>query len=219
LKRALDSAILAMLLALAACAGATAPPVSPQGATPAATAPPPPAQPASGAPPAPSATAPATAPAPAATNEAVEMKGPVPTAMADDLRALGLDAARLPPIEQLDARALRGVMKLFARSLGVRCGDCHEQGDFSAPTPRKKIAAKMWNEFVAKLSLRAGSPLFCDSCHQGRLKQLDRRDLKALSKWMDGHFVDELARIDGHPHDCETCHVDMEMHLLALWSR
>jgi len=62
------------------------------------------------------------------------MKAPIPTAMIDDLRALGLDAKNLPPIEKLEPRTLRGVMKLMAKSLGVRCGDCHQEGDFAAPT-------------------------------------------------------------------------------------
>ena len=147
------------------------------------------------------------------------MKGPIPTAFTDDLRALGIDTTHPPRLDKLDARSLRGVMKLFARSLGVRCADCHEEHDFAAPTPRKKIATHMWNEFVAKLTLQGGSPLFCDSCHQGRTKLLDRRDKKALSTWMDDHFVSELARADGRSNDCETCHVDMEMHLLAAWTQ
>jgi hypothetical protein len=153
----------------------------------------------------------------------VEMKTPVASAMVDDLRALGLDAKNLPPIEKLEPRTLRGVMKLMAKSLGVRCGDCHQEGDFAAPTRRKKIAAHMWDEFAAKLSTGdgqgAGAPVFCDSCHQGRVTLLDRRDKKALSKWMDDNFVARLARRDGKSEECESCHVDMEMHFLAQWGQ
>jgi hypothetical protein len=145
------------------------------------------------------------------------MKDPVPSAMADDLRALGLDPRSLPPIAKLEPRTLRGVMKLFTRSLGVKCGDCHQEGDFAAPTRRKKIAAHMWDDFAARLSLADGTPLFCDSCHQGRKQLLDRRDKKALSQWMDAAFVARFARRDGKATECETCHVDMEMHLLAKW--
>ncbi len=148
------------------------------------------------------------------------MKSPVPSAFADDLRALGLDPAKLPPLHKLSPKALRGVMKLLAKSLGVKCGDCHEEGDFAAMTRRKKIAAKMWDEFVAELSFQDDSqPLFCDSCHQGRVKQLDRTDKKALGKWMDANFVARLKRKDGRDHDCETCHVGWEMRLLATWSK
>ena len=148
-----------------------------------------------------------------------EMKSPVPTAMQAELRALALDPASLPPIEKLDAKALRGVMKLIAKSLGAKCADCHAEGDFASPTPRKKVAAKMWDEFVVKLTFAAdGSPLFCDSCHQRRQKWLDRTDKKALAKWMDGNLVTGLKRKDEKDHDCETCHVDMEMHLVRQWA-
>jgi hypothetical protein len=148
--------------------------------------------------------------------------------MVGELSAIGLDAAHLPPLEKVDPKALRRVMKLFARALGAKCGDCHasasqEQGagqaggDFAAPTRRKKIAAKMWDELAVKLQMSDGSPLFCDSCHQGRIVQLDRTDKKALGRWMDANFVDKLKRRDGLDHGCETCHVDMEMHLLTKW--
>ena len=153
----------------------------------------------------------------------VEMKAPMPSAMADDLRALGLDAKNLPPIEKLEPRTLRGVMKLIAKSLGVRCGDCHQEGDFAAPTRRKRIAAHMWDQFAAKLAVSDGQgqtgPLFCDSCHQGRTTLLDRRDKKALGKWMDANFVATLTRKDGKSEECESCHVDMEMHFLAQWGQ
>jgi hypothetical protein len=147
----------------------------------------------------------------------VEMKMPIPSAMVDELKALGLDVKSLPPIGRLEPRTLRGVMKLFARSLGVKCGDCHQEGDFAAPTRRKKIAAHMWDDFVAKLSLSDGAPLFCDSCHQGRVQLLDRRDKKALSQWMDDAFVAKLVGKDAKATECETCHVDMDMHFLAKW--
>jgi len=145
------------------------------------------------------------------------MKAPVPSALVADLQALGLDAKSLPPIERLEPRTLRGVMKLLAKSLGAKCGDCHQEGDFAAPTRRKKIAARMWNDFAGKLAMSDGGPLFCDSCHQGRIVQIDRRDKKALSRWMDDNFVAKLARKDGRTHECETCHVDMDMHFLAKW--
>jgi hypothetical protein len=153
----------------------------------------------------------------------VEMKSPVPSAMVGELAAMGLDASHLPPLEKVDPKALRRVMKLFARALGAKCGDCHTVqegqagGDFAAPTRRKKIAARMWDELAVKLQMSDGSPLFCDSCHQGRIVQLDRTDKKALGRWMDANFVDKLKRRDGREHDCETCHVDMEMHLLTKW--
>jgi hypothetical protein len=151
------------------------------------------------------------------TTVPVELKSPVATAMAADLQVLGLDAKNLPPIERLEPKVLRAVMKLMARSLGAKCADCHQEGDFAASTRRKKIAARMWDDFAAKLAMADGSALFCDSCHQGRIQQLDRHDKKALAKWMDDNFVAKLQRKDGNSHECETCHVDMEMHILSKW--
>ena len=77
----------------------------------------------------------------------------------------------------------------------------------------------MWNEFLVKLSAEDGTPLFCDSCHEGRVHYLDRRDKKALAAWMDAHFVAKLARKDGKEHGCETCHVNMDMTFLTAWGR
>jgi hypothetical protein len=147
------------------------------------------------------------------------MKALMPSAMVGDLQALGIDAKNLPPMDKLDPKALRGVMKLLTRSLGAKCGDCHSEGDFAAPTKRKKIAARMWSEFAAKLTTADGSPVFCDSCHQGRIVQLDRRDKKALGKWMEANFVDRLKRKDGKTQECESCHVDWEMQFLSKWGQ
>ena len=147
-----------------------------------------------------------------------EMEPLRPSALDADLHALGLDPSHLPPIERLDPTTLRRVMKLMAKSLGIKCAGCHQEGDFAAPTRRKKIASRMWDEFVAKLVTVDGSPFFCDSCHQGRVEVLDRGDGKALEKWMDENFVAKLARRDQAVHDCETCHVDMNMHFLANWA-
>jgi hypothetical protein len=216
---------LALTLAVlaAACGGALAPASAPEPAPGASSAPE--SAPASAPAPAPapasaSALAPAPAPAPApasALAPTVEMKPPVASTLTDSVRALGLDPKRLPPLAKLEPRALRGVMKLFAKSLGIKCGDCHQAGDFAAPTRRKTIATHMWDDFVAKLALADGSPVFCDSCHQGRVEQLDRSDKKLLSKWMDDNFVQRLARLDGQGTSCETCHVDMEMKLFEKW--
>jgi len=216
-----------LVVALAACGGGAA--MAPVGvsspeATPTASpsdrdasaAPPPPT---SGAAPSPSATAIASAASPPTSLAPAEMKGPIASALGADLTALGLDPTNLPPIERIEPRALRGVMKLIARSLGARCDDCHTVGDFAAPTRRKKIAARMWNEFAAGLTLADGSPLFCDSCHQGRIKLLDRSDKKALGKWMQASFVDGIKRKDGQAQKCESCHVDWNMTFLSTWAR
>jgi len=214
----LHGVLAAGLTAGMACGGEAGmtPPSQPPGAAPAPAA--------SVATPSASAATPALAPATLATAATpptahVAMRAPVPSTLGADLQALGIDPRDLPPMEKLDPKALRGVMKLLARSLGARCSDCHTEGDFAAATRRKKIAARMWNEFAAKLTTAEGSPIFCDSCHQGRIVQLDRTDKTALAKWMDASFVDGLRWKDGKAEECESCHVDMEMHFLALWGR
>jgi hypothetical protein len=206
-----------MMLVLAACGGGVGQTSGPQA----------PPQPFASAPQAASAASSALAPAASSGAPAVagilappiEMKSPMASAIVADLQALGLDAKNLPPIEKLEPKVLRSVMKSLAKALGVRCGDCHQEGDFAAPTRRKRIAAHMWDEFAGKLAMADGSPLFCDSCHQGRIQLLDRHDKKALSKWMDANFVDKLQRKDGKSHECETCHHDMDMQFLSKWGQ
>lgn len=127
--------------------------------------------------------------------------------MAGELRDAGLDPSRLPALAALEPAKLRKVMPLFARALGAKCSDCHLD-DPRAPTPRKKIAEKMWNDYVRVLDTKDGSPVFCDVCHRGRRTFLDRRDETALARWMDQNFGRDLRRKDGIPHDCPMCHGD-----------
>lgn len=147
------------------------------------------------------------------------MKPVAASTMLADVQAIGIDLKKAPQLAKLEPEKLRKVMKLFAKSLGAKCADCHAD-DMAAPTPRKKIAEKMWNEFVVKLSMIDGSPVFCDSCHQGRSLQLDRHDKKALSGWMDDNFVAKMKRRDGKEHECATCHGDPpEFKFLEAWKK
>ena len=148
---------------------------------------------------------------------AKEMNPPAASVMLSDLQTLGLDPASLSPIEKIEPRALRRVMKVLAKSLGARCTDCHLDGDFAAMTRRKRIAAKMWDEFVVNFTMADGSAIFCDSCHKGRILQLDRSDKKLLESEMDANFVHGLKRKDGADIACETCHVARDMHFLEKW--
>lgn len=186
-------------LAAAACGGGLptpdvpgVPSALPSGATP--------LPPASGA----ASVAPSAAP-PAG---AVVMKPIVATTMTAELTAIGLDPKKLPPIEKLEPEKLRKVMKTFTKALGVQCNGCHNAEDFKAPTPKKKIAARMWNDFARGLTMADGGPVYCDSCHQGRMLSLDHKDKKVLSGWMQAEFVDKLKRTDKKEHGCETCHGD-----------
>jgi hypothetical protein len=141
-----------------------------------------------------------------------------PSKLDADLRAVGLDPLKLPALDSLDRVTLGRVMKTFTTSLGIACNGCHDLDDFSLPTPRKRVAEKMWNEFARVLETDDGQPLYCDGCHQGRLFLLDRSDKKLIAQYMDDVFVGKLKRIDGKDHDCGTCHGDPpEFHFLDEW--
>lgn len=193
-----------VLATLAACGPAegpkpqspapTASPTAPSTATPA---------------PSPSPTAAATsAPtAPSPATAVIPMKPIAASTMEGKLREIGLDPAALQPLNKLDPKTLRDVMNTFTKALGVQCKYCHEK-DFKAPTPMKKIATHMWNDFTRHLAMEGGGAVYCDSCHAGRTQLLDRRDLAALGTWMEDNYVDKLKRADKKDHTCDTCHGD-----------
>jgi hypothetical protein len=151
------------------------------------------------------------------------------------LSSAGLDPKNLPALDKLGKDNLKPVMHSFADSLGVQCSECHAPAmktgpsatapapgpamgmgdmggmksspyDFDVWTPNKRIAAKMWSEFVQKLSFANGDPLYCDSCHQQRAKFLDRSDDDKLGQWMHDNFVAKLVQKNGQPVECATCH-------------
>lgn len=144
--------------------------------------------------------------APIAAPPAASLRPVAPTRLAAELEALGLDARKLPRLDGLEPDALRGVMKLFAQSLGVACSACHRDDDFRAPTEAKALAAAMWNDWTRGLSMASGEPLFCDSCHHGSATILDRGDARAVAAWMNDELVGRLRRVDAAPHGCPTCH-------------
>lgn len=149
------------------------------------------------------------------------MKAVVASSMAADLKALGLDPKALPPLNKIPPDKMRPLMMTFKKALGVECTGCHDAANFKAPTPHKKIAAKMWDQFTRALAMEnANDVLYCDSCHQGSMEFLDRHDKKAISAWMDANFVSKLKRADKKDHSCETCHGDpFEPKFLASWAK
>ena len=167
---------------------------------------------------------PATPTAPTPPAAPVPMKGPTPTAFDAQLTAIGLDPANLPPLGKLAPEQLRKVMPLFAKSLGTKCEGCHG-ASFDQRTPEMNVAEQMWNHFSQELTLRDGGPLFCDSCHHGRAKVLDRRDTEKLAVWMDENYATKLARkaIGAQAiraeHACPTCHGEpAEMRFIRFWA-
>jgi hypothetical protein len=164
-----------------------------------------------------SVTSPATSASASAPPNATATKPPGPsappkpvsaTAMEAELREIGLDPKALPVLNKLSPDQLRKVMKTFTRALGVQCNACHNTQDFHAPTPNKKIATHMWNDFSRSLAMSDDKPIYCDSCHGGREHFLDRKDLQAVAAFMQENYADKLKRVDKKDHGCETCHGD-----------
>lgn len=187
--------------ALYACGGGDAKVVDPSGVGTAPTAS------ASGTP----SSAPSAAATPAGTGSAAAGGGSVgstqlvkPSTMVADLTAMGLDLKNLPPLDKLKPEQMRKVMTTFTKALGWQCKDCHGTGKFEAPTPMKNVTTHMWNEFVKGITFDGG-PLYCDSCHQGKAKYLDKSDKKALGAWMDQEFDKKMKRGSAN-QTCASCH-------------
>lgn len=140
----------------------------------------------------------------------------------DSLKSLGLDPAALPTLDKLSPEQLRKVMGLFSKSLGVDCKFCHKSGDFKAVTNNKKVAERMWNEWVHGVSLKTGaneSPMFCDSCHQGKAEFLDKSDHDALATWMKTELVERMHKSDAEM-SCASCHgKPFDGHFLEKWEK
>jgi hypothetical protein len=148
------------------------------------------------------------------------MKSPSGSAMAEDLKKLGIDPLHPPALNKLSPDVMRKLMPTFAKSLGVKCDFCHDVNDFKKWTPKKRVASGMWSHFVVGLALEDGAPLYCDSCHGGRAEFLDVHDKKALSAWMDANYVAKLKRVDKKDHSCETCHGDpFDPKFIKAWEK
>jgi hypothetical protein len=140
------------------------------------------------------------------------------SAFAEDLKKLGIDPLKPPPLNKLSPDIMRKLMPTFAKSLGVKCAACHDTDNFKTWTPKKRVASKMWQEFVVGMAMEDGTPLYCDSCHGGHMQFLDRHDKKALSAWMDTNYVKKLKRTDKKEATCEGCHGDpFEPLFLSTW--
>lgn len=148
------------------------------------------------------------------------MKPIVPSTYSDKLVAMGLDPRRLPRLAEMQPDTLRALMDYWSEATGADCFDCHVQGDLKAMTRRKRVAARMWDDWVRGFSSAEGALVFCDSCHQGGLLLVDRRDRKALGRWMDENLVGRLRRRDRGEHGCETCHGEpFDAAFLTKWGQ
>jgi len=129
-----------------------------------------------------------------------------PTEQLHALLAIGLDPERLPRLGDVPGAAMKPLMETFDDSLDACCEDCHVKNDPRAPTKAKRISGEMWQRFTRELVTQDGSPAYCDTCHKGAVRFLDRRDPAALRAWMRDNFVARLRKRDGGAVECATCH-------------
>jgi len=192
------------LAVLAACG--SPPPVT------APVAPPPPAPSASAPPPTASAAAPtasaAAPPPPVAPPAGIGNTVPIqPSKLVEQARKLGVDFKQ--SFAAMPFQQRKKLMPLFVKSLGYDgCTGCHVDGDFEKVTRNMKVARAMWDHFVVGLRDAQGGALFCDSCHGGRAKSLDRANPDGIKKVMETDYQAKLTRADKKPHDCSGCHGD-----------
>lgn len=133
----------------------------------------------------------------------------VASKLAADLKAIGLDLNKLPSLEKMPLATKKKVMPLFQKALGYEgCNGCHAEGDFKKETRNLKIARNMWNSFVVPLREEKGGAIFCDSCHNGKPKILNRSDMTAVGKFMEAEYEDKMSRADKKSHSCGSCHGD-----------
>lgn len=126
-----------------------------------------------------------------------------------ELKKLGFDGKKpIADLEKLDLAAKKKLMPLFTKALGyTECTGCHAaDGDYRTSTRNMKISRKMWSQFVAATRDEKGGMVFCDSCHNGATKVLNRVDHKAIGKFMHENYVDKLTRADKQDNGCATCH-------------
>ena len=146
-----------------------------------------------------------------------------------DLRAIGLDPKKLVPLASMTIDQKKKLMPLFVSSLGYAsgsaagsngqgCAGCHT-ADFEAETTNKAIARQMFDRWSVGLESEGGGTVFCDSCHDGRAKVIDRGDSEALRAFMKTEYQDKLEKHDGEGASCATCHgKDLEIEIFAkVW--
>jgi hypothetical protein len=131
-----------------------------------------------------------------------------PSKLLAAVKALGVDPKK--PLGTIPDAKKKELMKLFVTALGYadkeECGGCHIGDDYERETRNMKVARKMWSEFVMPLRDAQGGAIFCDSCHAGKAKPLDRGNMDALEKMMETDYQGKLTRADKKDHDCSTCH-------------
>jgi hypothetical protein len=145
--------------------------------------------------------------APADDASALSTPLPTPTTFTAKLAAAGLDVNNLPPLHDLPMNQKMKVMRTFNESMGVQCNECHDLSDFSIETKAKENAREVWENISRKVVMADGSAVYCDSCHHGQEKFLDRSQGHAgIVQWMNDNLVQKMKTKNGDPMTCTTCH-------------
>jgi hypothetical protein len=136
-----------------------------------------------------------------------------------ELKKLGFDGKKaMLDLEKMDLPTKKKLMPLFQKALGYdSCNGCHAgDGDYRTSTRNMKVTRKMWSQFVSAMRDDAGGLVFCDSCHNGAERILNRTDKKAVGKFMHEDYVAKLTRADKQSNGCATCHgTPMEPEIIA----
>lgn len=142
------------------------------------------------------------------------------SAMLEDVKKAGIDLKKIPDFDKMPLATKKKLMPLFQKSLGFAdCQGCHVKDDFKAETRNLKITRGMWKHFVVAVRDEKGGAVFCDTCHEGSPKNLDRSDRKAMEKFMEDEYEHKLTKADKKEMECTTCHTDtMEMKIIEkVW--
>jgi hypothetical protein len=142
------------------------------------------------------------------------------SAMLEDAKKAGLDLKKIPDFDKMPLATKKKLMPLFQKAMGYAdCQGCHVKDDYKAETRHLKITRGMWKHFVVEVRDEKGGAVFCDSCHEGSDKNLDRSDRKAMEKFMEDEYEHKLTRADKKEMECTTCHTDtMEMKIIEkVW--
>jgi hypothetical protein len=104
------------------------------------------------------------------------------------------------------------IMQGVSKALGVGCDHCHDELDYSAVTPNKRIANWMATELAPRLVKRSGGAVGCSDCHaddgHGKAKILGApRSRQRAVEWMTTGLVERFDAAAGGPLYCKTCHV------------
>lgn len=140
--------------------------------------------------------------------------------MLEDVKKAGVDLKKIPDFDKMPLATKKKLMPLFQKAMGYSdCQGCHVKDDFKAETRHIKITRGMWKHFVVAVRDEKGGAVFCDTCHDGSDKNLDRSDRKAMEKFMEDEYEHKLTKADKKEMECTTCHSDtMEMKIIEkLW--